>query len=228
VEAAEEGHTVLDLREGEDAGFEAVVQVGGEVGDFVGEVDELGFKGRELAEEVFGEFGVGGGGVVAGVLDDAFADGEGEIEAAKGGVSLLKPGDDAEGVEVVVEGEVIGVEAVVEGLLAGVAEGRVADVMGQGKGFSQLDVEAEDGGESARDLGDFKRVGETAAEVVGGGIGREAGEDLGFAGEAAKGAGVEDASGIASEGSAVRMRPLGVDSAGEFVVLLAGDGDAWG
>jgi hypothetical protein len=103
VEAAEERDAFADLFEGEDAGVEAVVEVGGEVGDLVGQVDELGFEGRELVEEVFGQFGVVGGGVVAGVLDDAFADGEGEVEAAKGGVALLEPGDDAQGVEVVVE-----------------------------------------------------------------------------------------------------------------------------
>ena len=53
MEAAEERYAVADLRECENAGFEAVVEVGGEIGDFVGEVDELGFEGRELAEEIF-------------------------------------------------------------------------------------------------------------------------------------------------------------------------------
>ena len=43
----------------EVAGVEAVVEVGGEVGDFVGEVDELGFEWWELREKIFGELGVG-------------------------------------------------------------------------------------------------------------------------------------------------------------------------
>ena len=152
----------------EDAGVEAVVEIGGEVGDLVGEVDELGFERRELVEEVFGELGVVGGGVVARVLDDAFADGEGEVEAAKGGVALFKPGDDAQGVEVVVEAEAVGAEALVEGFFAGVAEGRMADVVDQGESLGELGIEAEGGGQGAGDLGDFKGVGEAAAEVVAG------------------------------------------------------------
>ena len=218
MEAAEEGHGLADFIEGEDAGVEAVVEVGGEVGDFVGEVDELGFERRELVEEVFGELGMGGGGVVAGVLDDAFADGEGEVESAKGWVALFKPGDDAQGVEVVVEAEAVGLERGVEGFFAGVAKGRVADVVDQGEGFSELRIEAEGAGQGARDLGDFKRVGEAAAEVVAGRVAGQAGEDLGFAGEAAEGAGVQDAGGVAGKGSAVGMGRLGVDAAGQIAV----------
>jgi hypothetical protein len=93
------------------------------------------------------------------VLDDAFTDGEGEIEAAEGGVPLLKPGDDAQGVQVVIEAEAMRLKGLIEGLFAGVAEGRMADVMGQGEGFGELGVEAEGRGEGAGDLGDFKSVG---------------------------------------------------------------------
>ncbi len=134
---------LADVGDVEEAGFDAVVEVGGEVGDLVGEVDDLGFEGRALVEEVGGEVGVGGGGVVAGVLDDAFADGEGEVEAAVGGVALLEVLADAEGVEVVVEAEAVALEAVVEGALAGVAEGRVADVVDEGEGLGEVFVEAE-------------------------------------------------------------------------------------
>jgi len=49
------------------------------------------------------------------VLDDAFADGKGEIEAAKGWVALLEPGYDAQRVEVVVEAEAMSLERGVEG-----------------------------------------------------------------------------------------------------------------
>ena len=58
-----------------------------------------------------------------------------------------------------------------------------------------------------------------------GGLGGQAGEDLGFAGEAAEGAGVEDAGGVAGEGSAVGMGGLGVVAAGEGAVGIAVDGD---
>ena len=113
VEAAEQWHGFADLGEGKDAGVEAVIEIGGEIGDFVGQIDELGFKGRELVEEVLGQLRVGGGGVIAGVLDDALPYAKGEVEAAKGGVPLLEPRNDAQGVEVVVEAQAVGMEGVV-------------------------------------------------------------------------------------------------------------------
>ncbi len=226
METAEEGHAAADLCEGEDAGAEAVVEVGGEVGDFVGEIDELRFERRELAEEVVGELGMGAGGIVARVLDDAFADGEGEVEAAEGGRALFEPGDDAQGVEIVIEAEAVSVEGAVEGLFSGVAEGRMADVVGKGEGFGQLGIEAEGMGQGAGDLCDFEGVGEAAAEMIAGGIVGQAGEDLGFASEAAEGAGMEDAGGVSGEWRAIRVGRLGVSALCERTG--AGDGDARG
>jgi hypothetical protein len=55
--SAEERHALAHLVEREDAGVEAVVEIGGEVGDLVGQVDELGFERRELVEEVFASSG---------------------------------------------------------------------------------------------------------------------------------------------------------------------------
>ena len=59
MQRAEERDGRADGVELEVAGVEAVVEVGGEVGDFVGEVDELGFEWWELREKIFGELGVG-------------------------------------------------------------------------------------------------------------------------------------------------------------------------
>ena len=44
---------VADFADGENAGVKPIIEIGSQVGDFVGEVDELGFEGRELAEEIF-------------------------------------------------------------------------------------------------------------------------------------------------------------------------------
>ena len=121
--------------DGEQAGFYAVVEVGGEVCDFVGEVDDLGFERWRLREEVGSELGVRGFGVVAAVLDDAFADREGEVEAAVGGVTLLEVLDYAQGVEIVVEAKAVALEALVEGAFAGVAEGVGGLCRGRGPGF---------------------------------------------------------------------------------------------
>jgi len=186
----------------------------------------LRFEGRKLAEEEFGEFGMVWGGVVAGVLDDAFAYGEGEVEAGESGVALLEAGDDAEGVEVVVEAEAVDTEGGVEGLFSGVAEGRVADVVDQGERFGERRIEAESGGEGSSDLGDFKGVGEAAAGVVA--FRAAAGEDLGLAGQPAEGAGVQDAGAIAGEGCAIGMRRFGVGSRGERLERVIDGGNGRG
>ena len=53
-----------------------------------------------------------------------------------------------------------------------------------------------------------------------GGLGGQAGEDLRLAGQAAKGAGVQDAGGVAREGSAIGMRRLGVHALAPGFPLL--------
>ena len=62
---------------------------------------------------------------------------------------------------------------------------------------------------------DLQRVGQAAAEVVAGRIAGQAGEDLRLAGQAAKGARVQDAGGVAGKGRAVGMRRLVVGAPGK-------------
>lgn len=81
-------------------------------------------------------------------------------------------------------------------------------------------------GEGAGDLRDFESVGEAAAEVVAGRIVGETSEDLGFSGEAAEGAGMEDACGVASEGGTVGMGRLAMVAPDERA--CAGDGNGSG
>jgi len=50
IEAGEERVAGQDLVDREEAGFQAVVNVGGVVGDFVNEVDKLRFERRALVE----------------------------------------------------------------------------------------------------------------------------------------------------------------------------------
>ena len=209
VEAAEEGNAVADLFEGEDAGVEAVVEIGGEVGNFVGEVDELSFERWAQVEEVFCQFGMGVGGVVTRMLDDAFADSEGEVEAAICGGAFFEPGNNTEGMQVVIEPQAVGAEGTVKGLFAGMAEGWMANVVGERERFSQVDVQTQSAGECARSLRHFKCVGEAGAEMIAGRKAGKAGEDLGFAGEASKGPRVQDTSAVACEGRAVGMGRLG-------------------
>ena len=205
IEALEDGQTGADLVEREQMGFVAVVEVGGVVGDFVGEVDELGFEGRALVEQIFGQFRVLFCVVVARLLDDALADFEGEIEAAEGRVALFKIFHDAQGVQVVVEKKAVGAHGAVEGLFAGVAEGGMAEVMDQSEGFHQIDVEAELRGDGAGNLRNLEGVGEAVAEVVG----IAPAEDLGLGFEAAEGAGVDDSVAVALKIVAVGVGRLG-------------------
>jgi hypothetical protein len=224
VEAAEERDMAANIRDVQDAGVEAIIKICCKVGNLVGEVDQLRLEGRAKIEEVFGELGMGSARVIAGVLDDAFADAEGEIESAPCRIALFKPGDDPQGVQVVVETEAVPAQCGVEGLFASVAKGRMADVVGEGEGFSELAVQTKGCGESAGDLCDFEGVREAATEMVAREIARQTREDLGFPRKAAKGTGVENAGAVAREGRAIRMGPLGMYAGREGAVAIDSDG----
>jgi hypothetical protein len=157
------------------------------------------------------------------VFDDAFAHGESEIEPAESGITFFKPGDDAKGVQVVVEAKAVLVQGFVERFFSSVAEGWMADVVGESESFCEFRVEAESVGDGAGDLSDFKRVGEAAAEVIAGEVAGEAGEYLGFAGEAAEGSCMEDAGAVASEGGAIGMVGFGILPGREVSFALHGD-----
>jgi hypothetical protein len=80
----------------------------------------------------------------------------------------------------------------IECLFAGVSAGSVSTVMTKGDGLGEGHVESERPSDAGRDLGDLQRVGETGAHVV---VGKN--EDLSFAGQASKRAGMQDAIAIA-------------------------------
>ena len=227
MEAAEDGHALADLLQREDAGVETVVEIGGQIGDFVGQIDELGLKRGPKVKKVLSQLRVLRGEVVAGVLDDAFAHAQRQIQAAKARVALLEPGDNAQGVQIVVEAEQIAAQAAVERLFARVAKGRVADVVNQGQRFGKLRVEPQGHGQRARDLHDLKGMGQAAAEVVGWGSAGHARKDLGLASEAAKGAGVQNAGRIPGKGRAIGMRRLGMDAPGQLAIRSPADGNPW-
>ena len=224
MEGAKKRHAFEDLFQREDAGVEAVVEIGGGVGDLVGQIDELGFEGRELVEEELGQLRMGGLRVVVGVLDDALAHAEGQVQSTKAGVAFFKPCDDAQGVQIVVKAEAKATQAFVKSLFAGVAKGRMADVVGKGQRLGQILVQPEGAGESAGDLGDFQCMGQAASEVVRQGIAGQPCEDLRLAGQPSEGAGVQNARAVAGKGSAVGMGRLGVGATSQFVVC--GDGNA--
>jgi hypothetical protein len=158
----------------EMAGLDTIVKVGGEVRDLIGEVDDLGFEGRPLVEEVVSEVRIISDTVVARVLDDSFPRTESEIEAAMPCISLFETFHDTERMQVVIEAETVGLQATVQGAFAGVAKGRMTYVVHQGQRLREIYVQTESGSHLARHLSDLDGVREPAPEVVGG----TAGEDL--------------------------------------------------
>ena len=84
------------------------------------------------------------------------------------------------------------------------AEGRVAEVMGQRQRFGQILVEPERARERAGDLGDFQGVGQPGAVMVA----LMEHENLGLVREPAEGGGMDDAVAVAAEGVAGRAGRL--------------------
>ena len=153
------------------------------------------------------------GGIVVGVFDDAFTNFKTEVESGEGDVAALEVFHDAQGVQVVVKAESVGLHGFVEGTFASVAEGRVAEVVGQGEGFHQIGIELQFVGDGARDLADFQSVGEAVAKVVG----VAAREDLRLRFQTAEGAGMNNAVAVALKVVPVGMRRFGIAaSAGVF------------
>jgi hypothetical protein len=117
----------------EEPAFQTIVEVVAVVGDLVGQVRDLGFDGRLSMFEVDG-FASRRGGERALVLAQSFTHFPGKIQPEESGVFLFQLLDDAEALPVVIEAPVLAHEAV-EGFFAGVAEGRVSEVVREGDEF---------------------------------------------------------------------------------------------
>ena len=100
-------------------------------------------------------------------------------------------------------------EAVVERTLAGMAERRMAEIVGQRQRLGEIFVEAEHPRQRARDLRDFERVGQPGAVMVA----LVEDENLGLVLEPAERGRVDDAVAIAAEGAAAFAGRLGMKPA---------------
>jgi hypothetical protein len=198
IAASKQADVLADVSNIKQAALHTVVEVCGEVGDLVGEVYELRFKRWSKAEEVVGEPGVFAPLVVTRVLDDALTGTEREVQAAMAGVALLKAVDDAERMEIMVKAQTVALQADIESTFAGMAKGRMPDVMHQRERLGEIHVEAECSGDLASDLSDLNGVRKAAAKVVRG----AAGEDLCLASETAEGARLNDAVAVTLKGCA--------------------------
>ncbi len=93
------------------------------------------------------------------MLDDAFANFEGQVEPAECGVAQFEVFYNAQRVQVVIKEVAVRPHRDVERFFAGMAERRMADVVNQSEGFDQIDVQAELSGDGAGDLRDFNACG---------------------------------------------------------------------
>ena len=182
-------------------GFPGVVQVGSVVGDFIDPIDQLRFERRPQIKKILSQIRASSRRVVARMFDDSFSHFERQIESGELEIAMFKLFDDAQCVKIMVERAAMRLHQFVQFTFASVAERRVADVVDQSQSFGKFTIEAEGCGNGARNLRDFKGVGEAIAEMVG--VAR--GENLGLGFQAAKGPRMDDAVPIASVLRAIGM-----------------------
>ena len=101
------------------------------------------------------------------MFDDSFPHLKGEIQARKFEIALLEMLDDPQRVEIVIEKVAIGAHALIQLPLAGVAERRVADVVHEREGFSQIGIEMRAPSHRAGNLRHFQRMREAIAKMIG-------------------------------------------------------------
>jgi hypothetical protein len=173
----------------EEFRFPRIIEIGGVVRDFIDRIDQLSLERWAQIEKILGQLRKFLCGVFARVLDDAFADLKRKIEPRKIQIALLELLDDAQRVQIVVEAIAVFAHAFVEFLFAGVAEGRMPDVVDERQRLDKLRVQAERRGHRAADLRNLESVRQAVAEMI-----RETcGENLGLGFEPAERARMNDA-----------------------------------
>ena len=137
------------------------------------------------------------------MLDQPFERLPAEIQSVEAGIAPLERGDHPQGLRIVVEAAA-GLEAAIERALAGMAERRVAKIMGERQCLGQVLVQSERARKRAGDLGDLERVGKAGAEM----IALVEDEDLGLMRKPAESGRMDDAVAVAPKGVAGRARRL--------------------
>jgi hypothetical protein len=99
----------------------------------------------------------------------------------------------------------------------------MADVVGQRQRLGQFRIQPQRRGQRAAIWVTSSVCVRRLRKWSEGEFGGQPGEDLGLAGQAAKGARVQNAGGVAGKGSAIGMRRLGVRAAGQFAIPADGN-----
>src|SRR5580693_1233332 len=100
------------------------------------------------------------------MLDDAFADLEGQIQSPKRGVVVFEIFHNAQRMQVVIERKPVLAHGRVERLFSRVSKGRMSEVVRQGQRLYQIGVQSKLRGDGARNLRDFDGMGQPVAKVV--------------------------------------------------------------
>src|SRR5579862_6569484 len=131
------------------------------------------------------------------MLGEAFEHLPAEVQSGKARIGRLQPGQNAQGMGVMIEAADVA-HRLVERILAGMAEGRMADVMGEAQRLCQILVEAKRAGERPADLGDLQTVRQANADMIV--VRRD--EHLGLVAQSTKGDRVDNPVAIALKGIA--------------------------
>ncbi len=165
-------HVPADVVDLQQPRLHPVIQVCGQIGDLVRQVDNLRLQRRPQPQQVPGKLRELLGAIVARVLDDSFAHAQRQVQPAMRRVALLEVLHDAQRVQVVVEAQPVPLQAFIQRAFPGVPERRVADVVDQRQRLCQVLVQPQRLGHAARDLYHFDGVRQPAAKMVGGAAGK--------------------------------------------------------
>ena len=137
----------------------SVVQVGGVVGGFVRQVDQLRLQRRTQPRQIFIHLGILARLKIAGMLHDSLAHFKRQIQSGKARIAMFEVFHDAQGVQVVLEIFAEAAHLAVEFLFAGMRERGMSNVVRQGERFREFLVQVQHGGGGAGDLGHLDGVG---------------------------------------------------------------------
>ena len=202
---AREAIHLVELRERDQAGAQAIVDVVIVVGDFVGEVANLRFqRWPAILEETSAEFAQLARPLRRAMLEYALACLETQFDSVKSGIVFLEQVYCAQALQIVLETAVIP-HAGIQGILPRMPERRVAQVVRQRNGLDQILVESQGTPNAAGNLRNFDAMRQPGAEQVALVID----EHLGLVFEPPKSRGMDDAVAIALKFAALRRRRFG-------------------
>ena len=197
----------------EQPGLHAVIEVRVVVGDVIGQCRDLRLRAcmrrqvQRVQAIIFDDVG-GWAAQRAVMLGEALQRLPRQVQPVEAGVAGFPRGAGLEGLRIVVEAA-IGLHRGIQRILPGMAEGGMAEVVGDGQRLRQIFLQRQFPGDGARDLRDFQAVGQARPEMVAFVVD----EDLGLVLQAPEGGGVDDAVAVALEGRTCAAGGLGMQPA---------------